>query len=172
MDNFTKRLFRVVMAYFAFTVIITILFQTVWMISLIPSDSMAGTIKAGDFVVSSRHIGCEEIKRYDILIFTLPDEPSETYIKRLIGLPGETIKVSNGKVFADGIELDDSFINVPMNTNGDGVYAVPDGCYFFIGDNRNNSKDSRFWEEKYVPLENIKAKARFILFPFCDASFL
>lgn len=169
MDKFTKKLIRAVAAYVAFTIMIAILFQTVWMLSVIPSESMADTIQAGDVVISTRLIGREEINRYDILIFTLSDNPSETYIKRLIGLPGETIKVSNGKVYADGAELDDSFVNAPMDRNGDGIYKIPAGCYFFIGDNRNNSKDSRFWEEKYVPEENVQAKAEFVLFPFSAA---
>lgn len=153
-----------------FAIIVTILFQSVWMLSLIPSESMAGTIQEGDFVISTRYdIGSDDIKRYDILIFTPPDEPDVTYIKRVVGLPGETIEVSNGKIYADGVELDDSFVHTPMNRNGDGEFKVPENCYFFVGDNRNNSKDSRFWEEKYVPLENIRAKAKFVLFPFSDA---
>lgn len=169
MDKFTKRLVRVVIAYFAFAVIVTILFQTVWMLSLIPSESMEGTIDAGNVVLSSRlDVGKEDIERYDILIFIPPDEPDATYIKRVIGFPGETIEVSNGRVYADGIELDNSFVQAPMNRIGDGIYMVPEGCYFFLGDNRNNSNDSRFWTKKYVPLGNIQAKARFILFPFAD----
>ncbi|MEH2929047.1 signal peptidase I [Candidatus Ventrimonas sp. KK005] len=84
----------------------------------------------------------------------------------MIGLPGETIEVKNGKVYADGVELDNSFLKMPQNRKGDGIYIVPEGCYFFLGDNRNHSNDSRFWDEKYVPLENIQAKARFILLPF------
>lgn len=169
MDKFTKKLAGGVLLYIVFAVIITVLFQTVWMISLIPSESMAGTIQTGDVVISSRiDISREDIGRYDILVFILPDEPDVTYIKRVIGLPGETIEVSNGRVYADGVELNDSFIEAPMNSLGDGTYTVPEGCYFFLGDNRNNSKDSRFWEKKYVPLENIQAKAQFILFPFAD----
>lgn len=165
MDKFTKKLVRVVIAYFVFTVIITILFQSVWMLSLIPSESLEGTIQKGDFVISTRLNAKseEDIHRYDILIFTPPDEPDTTYIKRLIGLPGETIEVSKGKVYADGVELDDSFVSAPMNSTGDGVYIVPEGCYFFLGDNRNNSKDSRFWVEKYVPFGNIQSKVKLIL---------
>lgn len=170
MDKFMKRLVRIVIGYFTFLIIITILFRTVWMLSLIPSESMASTIRTGDVVVSSRlGIGKEDIARYDILIFTSPDDPDTTYIKRVIGLPGETIEVSNGKVYADGIELEESFVHTPMNRTGDGIYIVPEGHYFFIGDNRNNSKDSRFWEKKYVPLGNIQARAKFVLFPFADA---
>lgn len=170
MDKFTKKLLIAVIVYFAFAIIVTVLFQTVWMLSLIPSESMAGTIEVGDVVVSSRlDISNKDIERYDILIFIPPDEPDVTYVKRVVGLPGETIEVSNGKIYADGVALDDSFVYVPMNRNGDGVFEVPEGCYFFLGDNRNNSKDSRFWEKKYVPIENIQAKAKFILFPFSDA---
>ena len=88
------------------------------------------------------------------------------YIKRVIGLPGETVEVKNGKVYVDGVEMDDSFTNGPMNRRGDGVYPVPEGCYFFLGDNRNQSKDSRFWKEKYIPIENIQAKAWYIVYPF------
>lgn len=165
MDKFTKKLVIAVIAYFVFAIIVTILFQSVWMLSLIPSESMAGTIQEGDFVISARlnSKSKDDIHRYDILIFIPPDEPDVTYIKRVVGLPGETIEVSHGKVYADGVELDASFINEPMNTNGDGVYVVPKGCYFFLGDNRNNSKDSRFWVEKYVPLRNIQSKVKWIL---------
>ena len=93
-------------------------------------------------------------------------------IKRVIGLPGETVEVRNGKVYADGMELDNSFVKGYQNRTGDGIYVVPEGCYFFLGDNRNNSRDSRFWKEKYIPLENIQAKAERILFPFSDAGLL
>ncbi len=79
----------------------------------------------------------EDIERFDILVFIPPDNPDITYIKRVIGLLGETIEVKEGKVYADGVELDDSFIKVPMNLTGDGTYVVPEHCYFFIVDNRN-----------------------------------
>lgn len=137
------------------------------MVSLIPSSSMESTIMKGDIVLATRYdIGEEDIKRYDILMFTLSDEPDTTYIKRVIGLSGETVEVKDGRVYVNGVELDDSFTNGPMNRKGDGTYVVPEGCYFFLGDNRNHSNDSRFWEEKYIPVGNIQAKARFIIFPF------
>ena len=127
----------------------------------------------GDIVLSTRYdTGEKDIKRYDILLFTLSDEPKTTYIKRVIGLPGEMIEVKNGKVYADGVELDDSFMDKPMNRKGDGTYVVPEGCYFFLGDNRNHSKDSRFWKEKYISIENIQAKAKFIIFPFESVGYI
>ena len=171
MDKFTQRLIKAVIIYFVCVVVFVAVFQTYFMLSLVPSESMAGTIQAGDFILSTRYdVG--DIERYDVLIFVPPDESNQTYIKRLIGLPGETIEISGGKVYADGMELDDTFVKAPMDSIGDGIYTVPENCYFFLGDNRNNSCDSRFWEEKYVPLQNIQAKAKFILFPFSDVCFL
>ncbi len=143
---------------------IYILFGVVFMISDIPSASMEGTIMTGDKVLSTRYdADAENLKRYDIVIFNRPDVPSEIYIKRLVGLPGETIVVKDGEVYADGVKLDNSFINEPQSRRGDGTYIVPEGCYFFLGDNRNYSKDSRFWKEKYVPAENILARSRFVI---------
>ena len=170
---FHKRMAIYGIAYVALCLAIVILFKTVFVFSFVPSGSMEGSIMTGDFLISSRYdVGAEELERYDVLAFTAPDEPKKTYVKRLIGLPGETIEVLNGKVYADGVELDSSFIKGWQNKSGDGVYEVPEGCYFFLGDNRNNSYDSRFWDNKYVPLENIQAKARWIVFPPSDAGSL
>ena len=144
-----------------------------FMFSEVPTDSMAGTIEPGNHVICSRYgIGEGDIKRYDVLVFTPPDHPQMLYIKRVVGLPGETIEVKDGKVYADGAELDNSFTKAPQNRRGDGVYKVPEGHYFFLGDNRNNSNDSRFWKQKYVPAANLKAKARLITFPFTRIGWL
>jgi len=170
MKKFKGNLLKFLIMYIFFMAVFVFIFRTVFMITLVPTGSMEGTIMSGDIVFATRYnIGVDEIERFDILIFTPPDNPDntdETYIKRVIGLPGETIEVKNGKVYADGIELDDSFVKNPMNRKGDGIYKVPEGCYFFMGDNRNQSRDSRFWSEKYVPIENIQGKARSIIFPF------
>lgn len=81
------------------------------------------------------------------------------------------ISVPRFSVSLDGV-LAASFTKGPQNRRGDGVYVVPVGCYFFLGDNRNNSNDSRFWEEKFVPAANIQAKARLICFPFTRLTWL
>lgn len=166
-----RELLRFFALYLILLAIFIFVFKTMLIITLVPSGSMESTIMTGDIVFGTRYdVKTEdEIERFDILIFTPPDNPDntdETYIKRVIGLPGETIEVIDGKVYADGVELDDSFVKNPMNRKGDGTYVVPEGCYFFMGDNRNQSRDSRFWMEKYVPLENIKGKAKSIVYPF------
>lgn len=173
MDRFTKKILIAIGIYAVFAIIFVILFQTTFMLSLVPSGSMEGTIKTNSVVFSTRYdVEEEDLERYDILTFVAPDDPDITYIKRLIGLPGEIIEVKDGKVYADGVQLDDSFVKGFQNHVGDGLYEVPEGCYFFLGDNRNNSKDSRFWENPYVPIEDIQAKAKCILFPFSDVGSL
>lgn len=167
MDSFTKKILKAIIIYAILVVIFVVLFQTVFMLSFVPSSSMEGTIKTNSVVFSTMYdVEEEDLERYDILTFIAPDDPDITYIKRLIGLPEEKIEVKDGEVYADGVELEDSFIKDSQNHVGDGVYEVPEGYYFFLGDNRNNSKDSRFWDNPYVPIDDIQAKAKCILFPF------
>lgn len=169
MDSFTKKILMAVGIYVVFAVILIILFQTTFMLSYIPSSSMEPTIITGNVVLSTRYdVKEENLERYDILTFVAPDDPKITYIKRLVGLPGETIEVKDSKVYADGVELNDSFIKESQNQIGDGIYEIPEGCCFVMGDNRNNSRDSRFWDTPYVPVEDIQAKAKCIIFPFSD----
>ncbi len=141
----------------------------------IPSESMEETIMTGDRVFGLRlayglnlelfgkrffSYKAREPERFDIIIFHYPDDESSLFIKRLIGLPGETVEIVNGKVYIDGSEtpLDDSFIPEPM-WGSFGPYTVPENCYFMLGDNRNNSKDSRFWNHTFVKYEQIVGKA-------------
>lgn len=146
-------------------VIIWILFHSVFMLAIIPSESMEDTIMTGDLLFATRY-NADQVERYDIVVFQSPDEPETYFIKRVIGLPGETIKVKEGHVYADDRLLDESFLKEKMDTLGDGIYEVPEGCYFMMGDNRNNSVDSRFWKNKYVSSELLKAKAVFRILPF------
>lgn len=125
---------------------------------------MENTIMTGDLLIGTRY-DRTDISRYDIVVFIPPDEPDEFYIKRVIGLPGETILVEDGKVYADGVLLDDSFIAEDMEIKASQTFEVPDGCYFMMGDNRNHSLDSRLWRTKYVPAENIVAKAKLRIYP-------
>ena len=100
-----------------------------------------------------------EPSRFDIVIFKYPDDESQLFAQRIIGLPGETIEIVEGKVYINDsdVPLDDSFINGVLTGNY-GPYEVPDGGYFVLGDNRNNSKDSRFWNCKFVSREQLVAR--------------
>ncbi len=140
-----------------------VLFNSILMINIIPSGSMEDTINTRDLVLVNR-MNTKNINRYDIIVFDNVDD-GQQFIKRVIGLPGETIEIRDGKVYANSKKLDDSFIAEPMNSSGEGTYIVPDNAYFVLGDNRNESHDSRFWNNKYVPRENIKGKAWLIIYP-------
>lgn len=157
-----KRLLLWAMPYVIFVVVIQVLFSFVFMLNYIPSESMESTIMTGDCLISTR-FDKADINRYDIIVFHSPTDGS-LFIKRVIGLPGETITVENGKVYADGVLLDSSYINEEMDSRRDGIYLVDKDGYFVMGDNRNHSNDSRSWG--CVPEENVVSKAKFILFPF------
>ena len=107
-------------------------------------------------------------ERYDIIIFPGPEEFGQHpyYIKRIIGMPGETVQIKDGKVYINDSEtpLDDSFVSeTPLGSFG--PYEVPENCYFMMGDNRNNSKDSRYWQNTYVQFDQIVGKAEIRYFP-------
>ncbi|MGI6094299.1 MAG: signal peptidase I [Lachnospiraceae bacterium] len=133
----------------------------------IPSESMEKTIMTGDRIFGNRlaYLNSKP-ERFDVVIFRYPDNEEQLFIKRVIGLPGETLNIIDGKVYVDGSDtpLDDSFI--PEAAVGSyGPYEVPEGCYFMLGDNRNYSKDSRFWINTYVKEDQILGKAVLRYFP-------
>ena len=114
----------------------------------IPSGSMENTIMTGDRVVGNRlSYLTKDPERYDVIIFKYPDDESQLFIKRIIGLPGETVEIRDGNY---------------------GPYTVPEGCYFVMGDNRNDSKDSRYWINPYVSKDKILGKAVFRYWPITE----
>ncbi|MCR5688424.1 MAG: signal peptidase I [Lachnospiraceae bacterium] len=128
----------------------------------IPSASMEPTIMTGDRLIGNRLAYIKEDPvRGDVIIFLFPDNEKEIFIKRVIGLPGETVQIREGKVYIDGASapLDESaYITSPAY--GDfGPFEVPEGAYFVMGDNRNNSMDSRYWNRPYVYKDKILGKA-------------
>ncbi len=133
----------------------------------IPSSSMENTIHPGDRVIGSRlaYLG-QEPQREDIIIFRYPDDESQIFIKRIIGLPGEEIEIVDGQVYVDDSSepLNEVYLK-EMPQGSFGPYEVPQDAYFVMGDNRNNSHDSRFWENHYVDREDILAKAVFQYYP-------
>ena len=136
--------------------------------SEVPSGSMENTIMTGDRVIGSRlSYRFEDPKRGDIAIFRFPDNEKIYYVKRIIGLPGETVDIIDGKVYIDGsdIPLDEPYIREPMIPEAPMHFEVPEGSYFMMGDNRNYSMDARRWENTYVKREKIIAKVLFRYFP-------
>jgi len=136
----------------------------------VPSGSMENTIMTGDRLIANRLAYIKkDPERYDIILFKYPDDEKKIYVKRIIGLPGEKVVINDGKVYVndDPAALDDSFIPEEM-TGSYGPFEVPEGCYFVMGDNRNYSWDSRFWENTYVSKDKILGKAVFRYWPVTE----
>lgn len=135
----------------------------------IPSASMVPTLNVGDQLFASRVYNLEKLKRGDIIVFNF-EPKNELFIKRLIGLPGDTVTIKEGKVWVNGEELQEDYVKNPEKT--DGVYNVPEGKYFFLGDNRSNSDDARRWQTEYgityIDGKQIKGKAQLKVYPFSD----
>ena len=144
---------------------IFILFTFVIINANVPSGSMKDTINEGDRIIGFRlAYAFSEPQRGDIIIFTPPDE-DKLYIKRVIGVPGDEIRISYGDVYVNGEKLEEDYIKEPMAVNREElVYNVPEDSYFVLGDNRNNSLDSRYWSTPYITKDKIHAKAVFKYF--------
>lgn len=137
--------------------------------SRVPTGSMENTIMSKSRVIGSRlsYIASDP-ERGDVVIFHYPDDPTGKtfFVKRIIGMPGETVTVIDGKVYIDDSDtpLEEPYLPEPMEGSY-GPYTVPEGSYFVMGDNRNNSMDARFWKNTYVEKDRIIAKVLFSYFP-------
>lgn len=129
----------------------------------VESISMQPTLKAGYYVIVDRlayKIG--KPHRGDIIIFRYPPDPQrEPYIKRVIGLPGDTVQITDGKVYVNGEQLIEPYIAAAPDY--DGTWTVPQDSLFVLGDNRNRSSDSHSWG--MVPIENVIGKALVVYWP-------
>jgi signal peptidase I len=137
----------------------------------VESISMQPNLYAGDFVLVNKvvYLLSELPKRGDVIVFRYPPDPDTTpYIKRVIGLPGDQMHFANGEVYVNGVRLIEPYLNSSTNRGSD--CTVPEGQLFVMGDNRNNSSDSRAWG--FVPLENIIGRAEMIYWPPQDWSLL
>lgn len=135
---------------------------------VVPSASMYPTIEVGDRVLVNKlsYVWDREPQRGDIVIFKAPEEmqSNSDLLKRVIGLPGETIYIHDGTVYIDDIPLEEDYLNERPNYEY-GPVTVPEDCYFMLGDNRNNSVDAHRWQEAFTPEEDIKGKVFFRYWP-------
>ena len=136
----------------------------------VPTGSMENTIMPDDNILGFRMAYIlEEPERGDVIFFYFPDDETQKYVKRIIGLPGEKIVIEDAKIYINDSEipLEEDYLKEEWIAGiGPYEFQVPDGCYFVLGDNRNSSADARYWRNPYVSEEKIIGKAIFTYFPF------
>jgi signal peptidase I len=184
----------VVREYFESIVIAVILalFVRTWVVQAfkIPTGSMENNLLIGDHLLVNKFVfgptplaigravlPVRAPRRGDIVVFKYPDEPDRDFIKRIIGLPGETVELRNKTVFINGQPIDEPYVHFLSPPSSDyqevtsfdvreryGPVTVPPDQYFVMGDNRDNSQDSRYWG--FLPRAYIKGRAALIYWSY------
>ena len=141
-----------------------VLFKGVFNLAFVPTGSMEPTLPVKSVFLGTRLpwlVGDPEPEQGDIMMF-YSQEYQEILVKRVIGLPGQTVTFRDGSVLVDGETLEEPYLPAGTETwpgtSGD-TFTVPEGCVFLLGDNRGNSLDSRYWENPYVSLSDLRAHA-------------
>ncbi len=153
---------RVIVTGFAMAFVIS---HTLIANAQVPTGSMEDTIMPGSRIIINRlSYVSKEPSRGDIVSFYYPDDGKSVYLKRIIGLPGECVEGRAGKVYIDGKALEEGYVKEALCSDF-GPFLVPSDSYFMMGDNRNNSWDSRYWKQPYVDAKEIIGRAEFEYFP-------
>ncbi|MCL6548077.1 MAG: signal peptidase I [Alicyclobacillus sp.] len=142
-----------------------------WVVSFaeVPTGSMYPTIPNPCYILVD-HIATEWFPPYrgEVVLFPWPDHPGTIFVKRIIGLPGETVAIRGGHVYINGRVLNEPYLT--QSTPGRfGPVRVPEGSYFMLGDNRANSDDSRLWVHPYVPRSALIGRADLVIWPLYKA---
>jgi signal peptidase I len=151
--------------------------------SKIPSGSMMDTLLIGDYIMVNRFVysaastalerlllPIREVERGDVVVFKQPQEPEIDFIKRVVGLPGDTVELRGGSLFVNGEPIEEPYVEESYRRlDGNGNYGpirVEPDHYFVLGDHRNQSQDSRFWGQ--VPRALMKGRALLVWWSFYD----
>jgi signal peptidase I len=172
------------------TAVILAIFVRTWVFQAfkIPTGSMETNLLIGDHLIVNKMIfapsitGLErailpdrEIRRGDVIVFKYPEQPERDFIKRVVGLPGERLELRRKKIYINGKPLNEPYVRLlePASAGPPrlddvreeyGPVTIPNDQYFMMGDNRDNSQDSRFWG--FLPRTYVKGQALFIYFSF------
>lgn len=139
-----------------------IITSTVFYVALVPSESMKNTLLIGDRVLVSKNISEIEVGK----IYTFYHNDT-LLIKRLIAVPGDHVKIDGDDVYINNKKLDEPYVSSSMDDDKKIKLdiIVPEDKYFFLGDNRNNSLDARYWDEPFIDKDNIDGRAVRIIMP-------
>lgn len=147
----------------AAVVIAVIVNKTLFFLVEVPTGSMFPTIKQGDRLLVTKVYNPGNLKRGNIVVFK-SEELGMTLVKRLIALPGDVVDIKDdGTVIINGQQIDEPY--VIQQGYKSAHFDVPEGCYLFLGDNRRDSSDARYWEMPYIQGSAIMGKAQFVIYP-------
>ena len=136
---------------------------TYLVISRVPTESMADTIIPGDYVLAVRTSYTDEStpRSGDIVLFT----KNKTFLcKRIVAMAGDTVSFEDGDLYINGEKANERYIKDPdVETNSPKTFEVPENSCFVLGDNREHSTDSRYWEDPYISYDKLQAKVLFVL---------
>jgi signal peptidase I len=170
---------------YAETILICVIFVVftrafIFQQSKIPSGSMEDTLLIGDYIMVNRYVfspadsawekallPVRDVRRGDVIVFKFPEEPEIDYIKRVIGLPGDTLEIRRGIVYVNGQRMDDPFVKEAYRLpDSHEPFTVPEGRYWVMGDHRDRSSDSRVWG--YVSRDLIKGRALLVWWSYTE----
>ena len=163
------------------TVLVLVLFIRTFLVSpfQVSGTSMQDSLLNGDYILIDKlSYYFSEPKHGDVVVFRPPTSTKEYYVKRIIGVPGDTVKIESGEVFVNGEKIDEPFLNrnnlnntaLPIDSKKN-EFIVKDDAYFVLGDNRGGSSDSRHWRDDagtripFVIEDKIQGRVWLVLFP-------
>lgn len=135
------------------------LFRTLLCLNYIPSESMEPTLDVGAGMFGTKFNKETDLKEGEIVVFDSPEGDGTKWVKRIIGLPGDHIEFKDNKIYRNGVALKEPYLKTEYEYDNE-IYNVPKGCVFLMGDNRDNSIDSRFWDNPYMPISHIRFTPR------------
>jgi len=160
----SKLLIRQILETIVLAILIYLLIHTAFRNFVVVGSSMEPSLHDGQLVLVNKasYWFNKSPRGGDIVVLRNPKPPPETVIKRVIGVPGDTVRIENGQTYINGQPVGEPYIK-QQPTYHYGPRTIPEGCYFVLGDNRNSSQDSRIWGP--VAEKNIIGKAWLIIWP-------
>jgi len=162
-------LWRTILSFVIELAVLWIVFHYIIFFAYVPTTSMVPTIPKESVMLVSYLHGDKEVERGDVVVFW-SEEYQEQMVKRVVGLPGEKIVLHQGDLFIDDEPYEEPYVVNPDERSAS--FEVPEGAYLFLGDNRDNSEDARWWEDPYIEAEELVGKVRMVLWPLNKISFV